>query len=226
MIFSHQNGRVSVRTQRYRLDHTGKLFDMQVDPGQYNDISNEKPDVADRLRKAVAKWRQEVLPKSRKDDRPFPVGYPEFPATILPARDGVPHGNIRRSAGAPNCSFFTNWISTEDHITWDIEVATDGNYEAVIYYTCPKQDIGSTVELRFGNSRLQAKLTEPHDPPLVGLEFDRVPRRGESYVKDFRPLALGTFLLEKGRGELNLRALDVAGKQVLEVRLVMLTLLE
>lgn len=28
MIFSHWAGRVSVRTQRYRLDHTGKLFDM------------------------------------------------------------------------------------------------------------------------------------------------------------------------------------------------------
>nr|MBC8467882.1 sulfatase-like hydrolase/transferase [Planctomycetota bacterium] len=34
MIFSHQRGRVSVRTQQYRLDHTGKLFDMTTDPGQ------------------------------------------------------------------------------------------------------------------------------------------------------------------------------------------------
>jgi arylsulfatase A-like enzyme len=226
MIFSHQNGRVSVRTQRYRLDHTGKLFDMQADPGQYHDISKDQPEAADRLRKAVAKWRQEVLPAIRKDDRPFPVGYREFPSTILPARDGVPHGNIRRSAGAPNCSFFTNWTSIEDYITWDIEVATGGNYEAVICYTCPKQDIGSTVELRFGNSRVQRKITEPHDPPLVGAEFDRVPRRGESYVKDFRPLALGIFRLEKGRGRLNLRALEVPGKQVMEVRLVMLTLLK
>jgi hypothetical protein len=217
---------VSVRTQRYRLDNTGKLFDMQVDPGQDHDTSKENPKIADRLRNAVAKWRQEVLPESRKDDRPFPVGYPEFPATILPARDGVPHGNIRRSAGAPNCSFFTSWTSAEDNITWDIDVATGGNYEATIYYTCPMQDIGSTVELRFGNSRVRAKIKEPHDPPLVGAEFDRVPRRGESYVKDFRPLALGIFRLEKGRGELNLRALEVPGKQVMEVRLVMLTLLE
>jgi arylsulfatase A-like enzyme len=226
MIFSHQNGRVSVRTQRYRLDHTGKLFDMQIDPGQYRDISKDKPEVAKRLRKAVAEWKQEVLPKSQKDDRPFPVGYREFPSTILPARDGVPHGNVQRSAGAPNCSFFTNWTSTEDYITWDIEVATGGNYEAVIYYTCPKQDIGSTVELHFGNSRLQAKITEPHDPPLVGAEFDRVPRRGESYVKDFRPLHLGLLRLEKGRGRLKLSALDVPGKQVMEVRLVILNLLK
>jgi arylsulfatase A-like enzyme len=53
MIFSHQRGRVSVRTQRYRLDHTGKLFDITIDPGQYQDISKKKPKIASKLRKAV-----------------------------------------------------------------------------------------------------------------------------------------------------------------------------
>ena len=225
MIFSHQRGRVSVRTQRYRLDHTGKLFDMTTDPGQDTDISKDKPEIAAQLRQAVARWKDDVLPKSKKDERPFTVGYPEFPTTFLPARDGVPHGNVKRSAGAPNCSFFTNWLSTDDEITWDIEVATAGHYEAVIYYTCPKQDVGSTVELRFRQSQVRAKVTEPHDPPLVGAEFDRVDRGGESYVKDFRPLRLGVFRLDKSRGELKLRAPDVPGKQVMDVRAVKLTLL-
>jgi hypothetical protein len=111
-------------------------------------------------------------------------------------------------------------------MTWDIEVATTGNYDAVIYYTCPKDDIGSTVELSFNKSRVQGKVSESHDPPLVGAEFDRVPRGGESYVKDFRPLRIGTFRLEKGRGELTLRALDVPGRQVMDMRAVMLTLLK
>ncbi|MBL7145576.1 MAG: arylsulfatase [Phycisphaerae bacterium] len=224
MIFSHQRGRVSVRTQQYRLDHTGKLFDMTTDPGQYQDISKDKPEVAAKLREAVARWKDEVLPKSAKDDRPFPVGYAEFPTTILPARDGVPHGNVRRSAGAPNCSFFTNWSSAGDKITWDIEVANSGNYQAVIYYTCAKENIGSTVELNFNGNRVQGKVTKPHDPPLVGEEFDRVSRGGESYVKDFQPLDLGIFRLEKGRGLLTLSALDVPGRRVMDVRAVLLTL--
>jgi len=224
MIFSHQKGRVSVRTQRYRLDNNGGLFDMITDPGQYHNISKEKPEVAATLTKAVARWKDEVLPESAEDDRPFPVGYSEFPATILPARDGVPYGNIQRSAKAPNCSYFTNWTSADDKITWDIEVATSGNYEAEIYYTCAEENVGSTVELRFNESLIQAEVTEAHDPPLVGAEFDRVPRGGESYVKDFRPLGLGVFRLEKGRGELTLRALDVPGEQVMDVRAVLLTL--
>jgi len=225
MIFSHQRGKVSVRTQRYRLDNTGKLFDMKADPGQYKDISKDKPQVAARLRAAVAKWKREVLPKS-PDDRPFLVGHAEFPTTLLPARDGVAHGNIRRSGRAPNCSFFTNWTSADDKITWDIEVASSGNYEATVYYTCAKEDVGSTIELLFGGSRVRGKVVEPHDPPLVGEEFDRVNRGSESYVKDFRPLRLGAFKLEKGRGPLTLRASDVRGRRVIEVRAVALTLLK
>jgi len=223
MIFSHQNGRVSVRTQRYRLDHTGKLFDMESDPGQYNDISKDKPRITARLTKAVAQWKEEVLPKT-KDDRPFPVGYAEFPTTFLPARDGVPHGNIQRSGRAPNCSYFKNWTSKNDKMTWDIEVATSGYYEAVIYYTCPAKDVGSTVELSFNENRIRGKVSEAHDPPAIGAEFDRFDRGSESFVKDFRPLRLGVFRLEKGRGELTLRATDVPGGSVMEVRAVALTL--
>jgi hypothetical protein len=225
MIFVHQASRVSVRTQQYRLDNTGKLFDLTADPGQTRDISGEKAEVAAKLREAVTQWSEEVLPKG-PDDRPFPVGYREFPTTYLPARDGVPHGNVERSANAPNCSFFTNWASAEDTITWDIEVASTGRYEAVVYYTCPAADVGSTVELSFEGSRVRGKVTEAHDPPLVGAEYDRVRRGGESYVKDFKPLRLGAFRLKKGRGELTLRAPDVPGKQVMDVRAVMLRLLK
>src|SRR5205814_713386 len=142
MIFSHWNGRVSVRTQGYRLDAAGRLYDMVRDPGQARDVKREQAEVASRLADAVARWKSELLPAlAGKDDRPFPVGYREFPQAMLPARDGVPHGHIRRSANAPNCSFFTNWSSPDDRITWDVEVATRGVYEAVVYYTCAAGDV-------------------------------------------------------------------------------------
>jgi arylsulfatase A-like enzyme len=226
MIFSHWNGRVSVRTQQYRLDDAGKLYDLTRDPGQARDLSSELPEVARRLVSAVTRWKQEVLVELKKEDRPFPVGYRDFPLTTLPARDGVPHGKVQRSARAPNCSYFTNWTSPDDSITWDIEVATPGRYEAVVHYTCPAADAGSTVELSFGGSRLEGKVAEGHDPPLTGAEHDRVPRVGESYVKDFKPLALGTITLKGGRGALTLRATRIPGKQVMDVRSLVLTLLK
>jgi arylsulfatase A-like enzyme len=168
------------------------------------------------------------------DDRPFPVGHVSM--TLLPARDGVPHGGIERSNRAPNCSFFTNWTSRQDRITFDVEIAEAGDYEARIYYTVSEADAGATVELVFqgidsqtqsGSTRqpavrATAKITEAHNPPLYGAEDDRVPRP-ESYVKDFKPMVLGTLSLKKGRGELRLQATEIPGKSVADIRYVVLT---
>jgi hypothetical protein len=226
-VFSHWNGSVSARTQQFRFGNDGKLYDLTKDPGQARDVSKDHPEVASRMANAVAQWKRDVLSElNRKDDRPFPVGYSQFPRTTLPARDGVPHGNVERSAKAPNCSFFTNWTSLDDSMTWDVEVATAGRYEALVYYTCSAADVGSTVELSFGGSKLEARVTEAHDPPLTGAEHDRVPRVGESYVKDFAPLRLGVIDLQPGRDALTLRALNMSGKQVMDVRSIVLTLLK
>ncbi len=222
MLFSHQNGQVSVRTQQHRLDAGGRLYDLKTDPGQTRDISTERPEIAAELRRAVAAWKAEVLPPE-EDDRPFPIGGSEFPVTFLPARDGRGFGNVKRSAGAPNCSFFTNWTSTEDRITWEVEVDEAGVYQVEIYYTCPDKDVGSTVELRFGDQHIVTEVTEAHDPPLYGMEADRVERRGESYVKDFRALPAGEIALPQGRAPLTLRALAVPGAQVMDVRAIVLT---
>ena len=224
-IFSHWRGRVSVRTPQYRLGHEGRLYDMRADSSQYHDVSDQHPAVTERLRRAVERWREEVFPDDQSDDRPFTVGYPAFPTTYLPARDGTGHGDIERSNRFPNASFFRNWTSTDDRITWDVEVATPGRYEAVVYYTAREQDLGSTVELRFREERVRAKVTEAHDPPLVGAGRDRVPRQ-ESYVKDFKPLQMGVLPLEEGRGTLTLRAIEVPGSEVMDVRYVRLRLLE
>ena len=221
VLVSHWNGKLSARSQQYRLDDQGQLFDMVSDPGQQKGIAAERPDVVRRLTAVLHRYREEVLGELQVRDRPFTVGYSK--TTPLPARDGVPHGNVKRSAGAPNCSFFTNWTSEQDRITWDIEVAESGRYEAVVHYTCEADDVGSVIELSSGADRLKCEINEAHDPPLNGAEQDRVPRRGESYVKDFRPLRLGTLQLEKGRTTLSLQALKIPGDEVIDVRYVMLT---
>ena len=219
LLFSLRREQVSVRSGRFRLDAEGRLFDLEADPGQALDAAAEHAETAAELRAAAARWGAEVLPNVGPDDRPFPVGHAAM--TLLPARDGVPHGGIERSARAPNCSYFTNWTSAEDAMTWDIEVAQAGDYEAQIYFAAA--EAGSTVELSFNGASVSAKIDEAYDPPAYGAADDRVPRIGESLVKDFKPLSLGTISLAAGRGELKLRAEDVAGGEVAEVRYAALT---
>ena len=222
MIFSTFGGKLSVRSQQYRLDANGALYDMLADPGQTKDIAEKHPDVSRTLQQAASDFRKELF-ITKKDNRPYPVGFAEFPMTPLPARDGVALGGIRRSASAPNCSYFTNWKAKDDAITWDIEVNTSGTYRAEIQYTCRKQDVGSIVELRFRDAKLTGKVADAWDPMLLDKQ-DRVPRKAESYLKEFRTLRLEPMRLEKGRGMLTLKALEIRGEQVMDVRAVTLTL--
>lgn len=235
LIFSAWAGRVSVRTQRHRLDHQGNLFDMESDPGQTTPINDLEPQTVSHLRDAVVAWQKEMFGNEEKaepqtdksvDPRPIPVGYREFPITMLPARDGEPLGTVKRSMPAPNCSFFVDWTSKDDRMVWLLDVHTTGRYEVSIDYTCPIADAGSLIELSFGDSRLSGRVTPGWDPPL-NTNQDTLPRsHGESQMKEFRPLSLGTIDLHQGVGPLTLRALDIASHSVMDVRRVTLTLLD
>lgn len=236
-IFSSWGPNVSARTQRYRLDGQGQLFDMVADPGQTTPVNQREAAVAAELSAAVAAWRTEMFPggageKGKKgganavDQRPIPVGYREFPITMLPARDGEPRGGVKRSSNAPNCSYFVQWTQPADHMVWLLDVVNAGRYDVTVDYTCPASETGSTVELSFMESRLIAKIAEAWDPPLYTNQ-DTLPRpNAESKMKEFRTLKLGEMRLEKGAGALTLRATDIPGKSVMDVRRLTLTLLE
>lgn len=247
MLFTTWAGRISVRTQTHRLDDRGQLFDMMKDPGQTSPITEQDPETTARLQNSVAAWRKSVLGElntaepaqkaggnlqkkkagggNAVDPRPIPVGYPEFPITMLPARDGEPIGTVRRSSAAPNCSYFVNWTSRDDRMVWKLSVQTAGRYEVTIDYTVPEADAGSLVELAFGDSRLSGRVTPGWDPPLYTNQ-DTLPRPdGESSMKEFRTLVLGEMTLPQDEGLLNLRALEIPGKSVMDVRRVTLTLL-
>ncbi|HUG93660.1 MAG TPA: arylsulfatase [Planctomycetaceae bacterium] len=242
MIFSAWNQNVSVRTQTHRLDNAGKLFDMGADPGQTMPINEQDPALAAQLAEAVESWRREMsealaagsdasperegrIARGGVDPRPIPVGYPEFPITVLPARDGEPRGGVKRSSSAPNCSYFVNWTRQDDRIVWSLAVQTAGRYEVSIDYTCPVPDAGSTIELSFAGSRMTGEVQPGWDPPLYTNQ-DTLPRPpAESQMKEFRTLKLGTVVLEAGEGPLTLRALDIPGASVMDVRRLTLTLI-
>ncbi len=231
MIFSTWSGETSVRTQTRRLDHAGQLFDMTTDPGQTKPINQREPAEAARLAKAVDAWRVEMFSDTKwkseeggVDPRPLPVGYREFPITMLPARDGTPLGGVRRSGKAPNCSYFVNWSKPEDRMVWNLDVHNAGRYKVGIDYTCKVGDEGSKIELSFRDSKLAGNVVPAWDPPLYSNQ-DTLPRAGgESRMKEFHTLEFGDMTLESGQGELVLRALEIPGKSVMDVLRVTLTL--
>ena len=111
-------------------------------------------------------------------------------------------------------------------MVWLLDVHTTGAYEVTIDYTCPEADVGSTVELSFNGSTHTGKVAPGWDPPL-NTNQDTLPRpHGESQMKEFHTLNLGKMKLKEGQGALTLRALEIPGKSVMDVRRVTLTLVE
>ncbi|MBT8305540.1 MAG: arylsulfatase, partial [Maribacter sp.] len=146
-IINHWQGKTSIRTQKYRLDHENHLYDMDTDLGQKQDLSAALPELLDSLVTLKNDWQLEISKNSDDDTiRPITLGHPDFEYTQIPARDGIAHGNIKRSNRWPNNSFFTNWNSVKDSITWDVEVLADGDFEVELYYTCPKESVGTILE--------------------------------------------------------------------------------
>jgi hypothetical protein len=163
-------------------------------------------------------------PGGAVDLRPLAVGYREFPITMLPARDGEPRGGMRRSGAAPNSSYFVHWTKPTDAAVWNIEVVTAGAYLVTLDYACAAADVGAQIELSFEGSLLKGKVSEAFDSPLKP-EQDTIPRPpAESVMRDFRTMTLGEVRLEPGKGELKLRATDIPGKSVMDLRRVTLTL--
>ena len=221
-IFNYWRGKLSLRNQDFRLGNNNHLYNMKDDPNQLKNVSSEYSDVFDVMKVEKIKWEREVLINLKTEDkRAFVIGHPDLKNTQIPARDAKANGSIIRSNFYPNCSYMTNWINIEDTITWDAEVAEDGNFEVIVYYTCAKDAIGSEIELSFSNSKVSKNITKYYDPDEYGKENDRSPRI-ESYVKDFIPLNMGIIKLEKGKGTLVLKGLKKNGEELMDFRLLML----
>jgi len=219
-LFAHWRDRTSVRTQRYRLDHQGRLFDMVEDPSQTTDLSEKLPNLAAHLAAQVKHWKMDTMSNER-EDRPLLVGHPDYGVTHLPARDAEATGDIQRSNRWPNDSFFQNWRSPVDGIEWEVEVLADGLYTAEIWYACAEENTGCVVELEFGDSSVSVPIHDAHDPPYLGEKYTRSPLY-ESPVKIFRRIGLGSIELAKGKGSLRLKSPKIPGKESIEFRLLQL----
>ena len=221
-IYNYWRGRLSLRSQDFRLDNENNLYNMNDDPNQLKNVSSTYNEIFEVMKKAKIEWRKELSANiNLKDKRAFIIGHPGLKNTQIPARDAKANGLIKRSNYYPNCSYMTNWVNIDDTISWNAEVAEDGKFEAIIYYTCQKDALGSEIELSFSDSSISKKITKFHDPKEYGEENDRS-LRIESYVKDFIPLKMGVIDLKKGKGTLMLKGLKMTGKELMDFRLLML----
>jgi len=222
IIISQWLEKISLRSQQYRYNQEGKLFDMVADPGQNVDISRDHPALVAEYKALIEKWKSDVNLSQLVQKRDYLIGHPDFKYTQLPASDGTPSGGIERSNKWTSSSFFTKWNSLDGKISFPVEVIEEGEFEVEIYYTCKKGQEGSEVQLSFGENKLITKITEAFESDYIDVKYDRA-ERDNSYMKDFKRKQAGTIYLNKGKGELILQAIRIPGKEVMDFGTLMLT---
>lgn len=224
VLYSYWGGKTSVRISYYLLDAEDHLYKTDIDRAQRKDVSDKEPEIYERMKRYSNWFKDELLADfPKKDTRPFIIGHPQETYSKLPARDARISGPIERSNRYPNCSYFTNWKSPEAEISWNVEVEESGLFEAFIYYTCDKRNIGSTFELRTDRDaeNLVFTLDQVNDQPMLGADLDRVLRE-ESYVKGFAPCSVGTIPLSKGTATLSLQAKTIRNEEAMNFWMLVL----
>ena len=73
-----RNVNFAVRTERFRLVGTNRLFDIDADPGQTSNVFKDHPDITERLLGAYYQWWDEMQPFLVNEDVPLPEEPPYF----------------------------------------------------------------------------------------------------------------------------------------------------
>lgn len=139
---------------------------------------------------------------------PVPVGYPQERKVFIPPHLGQVKGNLLYTAfrgltsrerighvSSIDGTWLTNWKSTDDQISWDIEVVKDGRYEVALNMRCPVAEAGSKVRVSIGNIHLDNSV--PEAPLKAG---------------NWKEVKWGTIPLQKGKYKLKVQATEVANE--------------
>lgn len=66
----------SIRNSRFQLVNNKELYDLKNDPGETRNVIDKFPEVVDAMRKAYAKWWEEILPCLENEDAVGPAVNP------------------------------------------------------------------------------------------------------------------------------------------------------
>jgi len=175
------------------------------------------------LKDAKSFWKKNIVDKYKDSikRRPFTVNDNKSIYTHLPARDAEITGKLKRSSIHANCSFIENWKNEEDYIYWDINVLESGLNNVELYYTLPKNSVGTEISVEYENQIIYKELKTFYDPELEGSKKDVI-KRIESYTKEFVSVNIGEINFKKGFSRLKVKTIKKIGKKSIDFRLLVL----
>jgi len=208
------------------------LFNLNEDPNQTTNIREQFPKIYDSLSKLYINWFSTLKPKA--ETREIPVGYSDYPTTILPAHEAnlfppFEFRKDRRHTGIAYHSLYgwahdwiDFWTKTTAYATWDIDVVEEGDYEIELKYALNKENIGVKLLLEIDKQQLIIENLKPFEHSTF-KNFDRVERDQEAPETDWEIVSFGNIHLTKGTKILKISTLNIPNEKSIELKDVIIS---
>ncbi len=209
----------AVRSDQYRLvieNGDTMLFDMQIDPGQQNDISVSEKEVVAKLASAYGAWFDDVTGDFSPSTE-IRIGFAGEETIYLPAHEAGFSGDIRFMEGHGWAhDWLVNWTNTSDSIYWEVVVDQPGTFSIELLYSSPGSDIGADLQIHCAGESTSAVISEAHDPEYIPSP-DRVTRI-EVYEKEWARLKMGNLNIPSGEQIIVVKVNKIPASEVGEIK--------
>lgn len=206
--------RVGIRDDRWRATRNKgrwRLYDMQTDPGQEQDVAAEHPDELRRLIAGYSGWLEDVT-RDGLEPPPIPLGHPARDHVELPPCEATLHPGYGEGIfwtgdtpnGFANC-WIDRWTSDEAYVQWPVQFLTPGRYAFTAEYTLARQDVGCQLQLHVGSQQLVKNVGRAFTAPLE-------PKPDRLYSSNYQEKAAWAEL------PLGVLRIEEPGKQIIQLR--------
>lgn len=236
----------AVRTEQYRLvreirgrqggssatpnDESAppwQLYDMRADPGEKNDLADERPEIVAKLSRQYEEWIDDITARGLRRF-PIPVGYAQENPVKLNAPQAYFDASLRfyRGPGFAH-DWLTGWTDADAKVWFDVDVVRGGTYEVGLQFACPREEAGSKIRVGHrpeggrGRSSLQATVPVA-EAPFIDLPHRDERGRGRYVNRRWATLNAGQLAMPNGRGKLTIEVVSLAGQQAMDLKSVTL----
>ncbi len=149
-----------------------RLFDLQADPGETENVARQHPEIVDRLRNEFVRWFDDVT--EGVDYRPIPIPVGEAgqnQVEISPSWASWHGKNIHYTFDGYDWDTIDRWKEPGEQAVWRLDVRRRGTYHVRLSYGCRPLDAGGVLRLRAGAASVEHQVVATATADQFGL-FD------------------------------------------------------
>ncbi|MEM1442851.1 MAG: sulfatase/phosphatase domain-containing protein, partial [Verrucomicrobiota bacterium] len=177
-----------------------RLYDLENDPGEKNNLIKKEPEITARLREEFVRWFEDVTDGIDYSPIRIPVGHSgEDPVEIEPSWATWEGDQINYTFDGYDWDTIDGWKEAGESATWRLDVLEPGTYRVSLSYGCRPLDAGGTLRLSSGEEEIEHVV------------------EATTTAEQFGVFEAGTIELKEGEVEMRAEVVSAPGKELMRL---------